>query len=380
VKRKTIFLLAASFCAVLILVAYVFWTRPSTKKTELPIFDNCLVFQSGDVDKPCYINNPSPVQTNIPTTKPSGVDLSSGELASSTIRIPIECNGSTSVFEKNDCVTKTAITKKDASLCTMVSGSLAQSVCLRYVAGSVTLNIPVQNQSYDAFLRSNSSVLPSAIQNSVVSSSNTYLSSFLTQTDDSLTTNGFIKRLRKSSLVLFGISPYQIEPGGIVTLQGTGFSETNEVHVGGYMITATSDDGFSLSFPAPSSLGEYDVWITNANGSSQISERPMKIVVTTNPTPLPTVVSVSPNPAEYGDTITVTGNNFSNKNIVSTSLGVMENVTSSGGTISIRLSDISFASQIKDIPYMKGRRTPILLYIKSDGGVSKEAYSFDVQF
>jgi len=380
VKRKTIFLLIASFCIALIFVAYVFWPKPSIEKIESLDFNNCLVFQSDSVEKPCYIDRLSPGQTNIPTTEQNIIIIPSNEAASSTVMVPSECTDSASVFERDDCVIKKAITSKNTGLCTLVSGSLAQSVCLRDVGGSVTLTIPIQNQSYDAFLRSTSSVLPSTIQNTVVSSPNTYSPLPSAQTDTRFSADALTQRFRESPLSLFGVSPYQVKPGDTISLQGTGFSDTNDVHVGGYTITVVSDDGFSLSFPAPSSLGEYDVWITNKNGSSQVIGRPIKIVVTTNPVPLPTVLSVLPNPAEYGDTIIITGNNFSNTNTISTSFGIMENVASSGGTISIRLSDMSFASQIKDIPYMKGRKTPILLYIKSDGGVSKEAYTFDVQF
>jgi hypothetical protein len=159
-----------------------------------------------------------------------------------------------------------------------------------------------------------------------------------------------------------------------------GFSSTNDIHVGGNLISASSTDGFTISFPAPGGPGEYDVYVTNKNGSSQVVGRSARLIVTTNPMPLPVITSVTPNPAQYGDVITISGTGFSGVNTISTSLGIMENVSSSGGAISFRVGDLSLASMIRGIPYMKDRKTAVLIYIQSEGGISKDPYSFDVQF
>jgi len=301
--------------------------------------------------------------------------------ASSTLAVPAECTSSISVFERDDCITKKAVTSKNTQLCTLVSGSLSQSACLRDVGGSTVLTIPAQSQSYDAFLRSTSSVLPTTIQNTVVSTPGILnRPTISTSTDSRFTVEGLTQRFKDAPLALFNVSPYQVRPGDTVTLQGTGFGDVNDVHANGYLVSRPSTDGFTLSFPAPPSPGDYDVWVTNAKGSSQVVGRTMRLTVTTNPAPLPVVTVVSPNPANYSDTITITGTGFSNTNTVSTSLGIIENVASSGGAISLRLSDFSLASKIKEIPYMRGRKAAILLYVQSEGGLSKEPYSFDVQF
>jgi len=245
------------------------------------------------------------------------------------------------------------------------------------VGGIATVPVLTQNQSYETFLRSISSVLPIGTG---TTSSTGIIQQSTNQQDGRFTPEGLIERFKSSPLTLFSVSPYQVMPGGTVTLQGAGFADVNDVHVNGYLVSASSTDGFSLSFPAPSSTGDYDVWVSNKNGSSQVIGRTMRLTVTTNPAPLPVVLSVSPNPAQYGDMITISGTGFSNTNTVSSSLGLIENVSSSGGVISLRLSDFSLASKIKEIPYMKNIKTTVLLYIQSEGGLSKEPYSFDVQF
>lgn len=379
-NRKTLSIIGILVIVVLALLVFFFLRRSSIDTPVESLPRECLIFQSDDATRPCYRESSSTLP-NTPVVIPSTPSYPTGTGATtSAVTMPTDCAVSDNTFERNDCVVKKAVESKKTELCSLVVGSLAQSACVRDTSPSVTVSKPIVNQSYETFLRSFSDTKPVGVSVGIISST-TQAPLFSTpQIDSRFSVEGLTDRFKGAPLVLFSISPYQVLPGGLVTLQGTGFDGVNDIHASGYSFSTTSTDGFTLSFPAPASPGEYDVWVTNSKGSSQVVGRMMRLIVTTSPAPLPVITSVTPNPAKIDDTITISGTGFSSSNNVSTSLGIMENVASSGNAISLRLSDFSLTSQIREIPYMKDRKTAILIYIQSDGGLSKDAYSFDVQF
>jgi hypothetical protein len=247
----------------------------------------------------------------------------------------------------------------------------------------MTTIAPSSGQSYDAFVRSVSNVAdePVAPVSSSASLPITFFDNLQDLSDPRFTEEAFRKRFKENApLALFGMSAYQVRPGEPMTFQGTGFLDENEIHFDSNSVSAASADGFTLSGSAPGQVGIYEVWVTNKKGSTQSSDRMIKLTVTDNPAPLPVVVSISPATPAYGDTVTVSGSGFSNSNTVSTSLGPILGVSSNGSAFQFRISDLPIAPLIKDKEGVKGKLISVQMYVQSDGGITKTAFDFNVQF
>ncbi len=106
----------------------------------------------------------------------------------------------------------------------------------------------------------------------------------------------------------------------------------------------------------------------------------MRITVTDTPAPLPVVTSISPILPSFSDTVTVSGSGFSVSNTVSTSLGPLLGVSSNGSSMQFRIADLPIAPLIKDVPQVKGTKIPVQMYVQSDGGITKDVFTFEVQF
>lgn len=135
-------------------------------------------------------------------------------------------------------------------------------------------------------------------------------------------------------VVITNVSPYRVERGGVVTVSGFNFTpHTNTVHIGDeYEIdNVSSQNGTQLSFEVSNDVedGVYDLSVSNTRGESVSS---LFLAVENDFGDSPVITSVSPNEGFYGDTITITGKNFTRTgNDIYTSAGVIRDVSSSDG-------------------------------------------------
>ncbi len=137
---------------------------------------------------------------------------------------------------------------------------------------------------------------------------------------------------------LFFVDPYQTMPNSTITLHGASFNldSTNTVFIGptSFVPNLKSSDGSIITVVLPSSLtpGNYEVWVTNSNGSSRNIQNSISFIITNNPQPEPQITSVSPTSTPTSGTITISGDNFSTtgNNIYST-LGTVDNMASKDG-------------------------------------------------
>lgn len=384
-NRKTFIIVGIVAIFVIALLAYLFLTKSDVDTSIDSTPRECLIFQSDDPQKPCYQISSVPVSPNKPIDKPYTPTYPTGAAtSSSTVTIPDVCSVSGNTFERNNCITKTAVSSKNSTFCTLVVGSLAQNACVREVESPTTLVAPVVNQSYESFIRSSISGNSGIISPLVTTTSNTGANTFSEVSikgDPRLTEEAFNERFKNDApLALFGVSAYQVRPGDAMTLSGTGFLDKNEIHFDGTILSGNSSDGFTIATNAPGQMGVYEVWVTNTKGSSRSLERPMRITVTDNPAPLPLVSSISPAIPSVTDVVIVTGSGFSTSNTISTSLGPLLGVSSNGSSMQFKMSDFPITPLIKDLKEIKGKKIPVQMYVQSDGGITKEVFSFEVQF
>lgn len=383
-NRKTLSIIGIIALLVLALLTYFFLRKSSVDDPVESFPEECLVFQSDDSKKLCYRIPSVPISPNTPRDTviiPTYPEATS--TTSSTIVMPESCVASESTFERNDCVTKTAVSSKNSKFCSLIVGSLAQGACIREVGFPVSIELPKTNQSYEVFLRS-INVLPttSSIKPTQAASTTVTLPDVSKTNDPRFTVEGFVDRYSSvQPLSVFALSQYQVRPGEKVTLYGGGFVYPSSVHVGSLEFSGLkSDDGVSLSFTAPASSGEYEVWVTNSKGSSLSVSSPVKLLVTDNPLSPPSIISVSPTIARYDDMVTVTGSGFAAENTLSTTLGVIERIGASGNVIQFRVRDLPVASQVKDVEGVKGKKLSIGMHIGNTTGFNQQPFYFEVQF
>jgi hypothetical protein len=163
------------------------------------------------------------------------------------------------------------------------------------------------------------------------------LSPYLGVIDASLAfpTGGF------KQVFLFGLSGFLIKPGDPLTIQGLNFAATNTVSFQSFTasttivnipnIVSTSSTGISLPVPALAK-GVYGVWVSNSLGTTQKIAK-VFIKVSDQTIARPHLTSVLPIQVTASSTITITGTGFDSlKNIIYSTLGILKNVPSQGGT------------------------------------------------
>jgi hypothetical protein len=184
--------------------------------------------------------------------------------------------------------------------------------------------------------------------------------------------------LQKNKIMLFRATPYEVRPGDIISLDGSGFSKTDNrvLFNGGSDVLATSTDGVSLKVVVPSiSEGQYSLSLTNKLGSSLRTEFPVTIRVTNNPSPAPIITSATLS----GDMITVVGSGFTaSNNVISTFGNSSGSISSSGNSLTFSLSGLSLYQKIKEATKGKKYQSSILIYIYNEHGMSKDPYKLDL--
>ncbi len=347
------------------ILLFVFRSDDSIVVDAPVVAENCLVFQSEDSNRPCFLAS-NPVQESPAPTASE-----------------VECPQN-SLFERNDCITKLAEERQDKGLCDSVQGDLARNVCLQgSVDSGPSVVAPSVKNTYESFVRG---YVSSAPVSGTTSSSVVRSDGVTTQTGESAdrsseaSAEGFYARSAAGgTLALYTVFPYQNRPGDLVRVQGMGFAldATNTVHVGGSSVSAVSSaDGMNLSFTLPAlSSGNYEVWVTNARGTTQASERPIYLVVSDNPVPAPRITTVSPSNPTYEDVITLSGDNLLGIKGVYTTLGQVKS-----GSLSFRISDLEYAHLVLEDPSVKGMSVPLYVYVVAEGGLSEQPFIFDVQY
>lgn len=199
-------------------------------------------------------------------------------------------------------------------------------------------------------------------------------SSYLTNITQSLTVPG----LKKGQIFLFQATPYEVKPGGVVKLSGSGFdSLENYISFDGkYTIMATSSNGSEMTIKIPDNLsqGTYVLTTYNKLGTND-PNMPVTIKITNDPQNPPTINSIE----ENNGIIEITGSGFGSSNTVITPLGNLENIKSSrDGTIEFNIEDLGYYELIKSHQNGKQAIFPLPVYVLSEHGVSTSSITVNI--
>jgi len=184
--------------------------------------------------------------------------------------------------------------------------------------------------------------------------------------------------MRANQVMLFRAFPFEVRPGGVITLDGSGFSKTlNKVYFdNSHSVVATSSDGVTLEISVPTALaeGEYKLSVSNAWGSSENLNITILIKVTNNPQPAPTIKSAS----IVGDTVTLIGNGFTSANNIITTLGDSARpISSNGDILTFRITELSMYNEIRKFTLGK-YQAALWIYVQNEHGINKEPYELDI--
>ncbi|MDQ3089736.1 MAG: IPT/TIG domain-containing protein [bacterium] len=185
--------------------------------------------------------------------------------------------------------------------------------------------------------------------------------------------------IRSNRVLLFQATPYEVRPGGEVTLVGSGFSKTeNRVLIGDKVgIFATSTNGTEIRFKIPSNFKEntYKITVFNQLGSSTNPVAPVLVKVTKKPQSPPSVSSAT----IEGGVITISGSGFSESNNIYTNMGSVEKIKlSKRKTLSFSIASLTSYSQAKNS--LKGAVAvfPLSIFIQNEHGISQVPYNIDI--
>lgn len=185
--------------------------------------------------------------------------------------------------------------------------------------------------------------------------------------------------MRVNRVMLFRAYPFEVRPGGMVMLEGSGFSKSlNKVYFNGSSpLAATSTNGTTMTIVVPGTLseGQYKLTVSNTLGSSENPGIEIPIKVTSFPQPAPIIKGASIS----GETVTVTGEGFTAQSSVLTTLGNFPGaISSSGATLSFRLSELSQYEQVKK--HLQGNKYQFTLWIfvQNEHGTNKNPYKLDL--
>lgn len=193
----------------------------------------------------------------------------------------------------------------------------------------------------------------------------------------------------KNAVQIYRVSVYQAKHGDNVSISGDGFTQkTNTVYFGpNYHIDSLqSVDGKTLSFIVPSSVpnGSYNLWVQNENGSTLKPSGSSYFVLTDSPSPAPEITEISPNivSLEENSTVVITGKGFARTgNTLYGSLGVAQNISSDGTSITVPLSAFSgYGNLLKNKTHFTQGELPVFIVVRNNFGVSIGNVSFAIQF
>ena len=184
--------------------------------------------------------------------------------------------------------------------------------------------------------------------------------------------------MRANQIILFRASPFEVQPGNAITLDGSGFSKTlNKIYFNdGSPIIATSTDGVTLEVSVPTNLsnGEYKLSVSNVLGSSNNPDITVAIRVTSNPQPGPIIENAS----IVGDTVTLVGSGFTSSNNLITTLGNSLTPVSSNGTIlTFRITELSLYNEIRRLT-LGNYKVALWIYVENEYGANKEPYKLEI--
>lgn len=290
------------------------------------------------------------------------------------------------------CIKKAAVESKKTSICSGIGGFLERSDCISAVGRQdtpiqETFSKPVINQA-----SLNATATPAVAPARTLSTIFSDILSSLTRANDAAranpdstyTADGFFQRLAvREGVTLYAFSEYQVAPGTTITAQGVGFTKTgNTVHIGDTSVSGIeSADGTILTFTVPGmNDGQYEGWIENAKGSSRKTTQKVYLMVTDSPAPHPVITRVSPSMPAAEDTLTFYGENLGSSIMVISTLGVKEGISANGGSFSLRLSDLPYFSKMKNAKGMQGMKASFFIHVQNENGVTRQPFSFDVQF
>lgn len=375
-RKKAIWVIVILLLVLAAIAFWLFWKSKPGFPTEEP-GSECLLFQSSDPSAPCYFPSggaEGPGPSTGTSTEPAGP----GQIATTSAAFPSRCADGDTTIERNGCVADFAAETRQPGACDFVIGALAKAACMNGVTQK-PLTLPEAPTTYenfiDVFVRRTAPTTTRTVTTPRVSTL-----PVASTTDPRFTLEGFVDRATAGSeLKVFALSQYQARPGEEVVVYGSGFVYPSTVMAGSIPVSGLrSADGFSLVFKAPSSAGEYEISVTNSKGSSG-SARP-KLLVTDNPAPRPQITGASPSVVDVSGQVTLMGIGFMSTNIITTTLGMVENVPSSGTSLTFRIADLTIVPQVKDLPDVKGKRIPVGVYVNNANGFNKDLFYFDVQF
>lgn len=243
-----------------------------------------------------------------------------------------------------------------------------------------TLSVSVENSSSSKTKSSSSSRSYKVVSESSQSKKKVAYSSSLA--------NSSLAGLETFSVRVYNTSEYQVSPGDSVILTGEGFtSSSNIVYLGenrSIPNLAASEKGTKISFLIPNDLplGKYNIWVTNANGSSKNNAVKIHIIITDNPAERPVVEKVEPREVTYDSEITVSGKGFiASGNSIYSMFGNVLNLSSSDGkTIKFKASSMTQIAKIQTGKSAKNMQAEIWFYVVNDNGYNKEPASFLINF
>ncbi len=331
----------------------------------------CLIFQSDDSSKPCFV---------APRVIPAQVQAT-------TSSVLARCADGT-VFEQNECISQIAQKTDDPSLCVSVKGSLAQSSCREALREPLANTAASQPKStYVSFLKSYvASSSPSAFTDLFAEPVRSPGITNKKNADDGTPAQTSLQAVwsrfaNQAAMATYTVFPYQSRPGDTVKVQGSGFAldATNVVHIGGIEVSGlASPDGISLSvvIPSSASFGSNEVWVTNKRGSSRSAERPVYAIISLNPAPAPVITGVLPENPTSSDIITLVGSHLEGLAGVYTTFGQSK----AGTSLSFKIEDLERSWLVLNDESVKGKKVPLYVYVQTEGGLSKDPFIFDVQY
>ncbi|MEN9621605.1 MAG: hypothetical protein RLZZ67_39 [Candidatus Parcubacteria bacterium] len=400
-RKKLGIALLCLILIILVVLYFIFFSKKSEiAPTETQNQDNCALFQSLDAKKPCYIeNNAKPgTTTTLPDSSITG-GSSTGSLSFTDKLLLVSCT-SPDQQTSDECVKKVAVENKKPALCSGIQSTLNKVDCISSVGRvekptTEIFSKPTVNQDAlktDSFSNnqlisprvSTSSAQASSWFNNLLEDMKQSAADTRANPDPNYTADGFYQRLAASQgITLYAFSEYQVAPGTTITAQGVGFTKTgNTLYLGTYSISGLeSSDGTTVSFTVPSlNVGTYEGWVENTNGSSRKEDRKVMLMITNSPTPKPVIRSISPALPSDADTVTFSGENFSSMVNVATTFGNKEAVSATGGTFTLKPSDLTFYDKVKNAPGIKGSKVSFFIYVYNENGVSGQPFTFDIQF
>ena len=184
--------------------------------------------------------------------------------------------------------------------------------------------------------------------------------------------------MRANQVMLFRASPFEVRPGDMVTLDGSGFSKTiNKIYFNdSNPVDATSTDGITLDVRVPFILseGEYSLSVSNTLGSSNNPDIAIAIKITNNPRSGPIIENAS----IVGDTVTLTGSGFTSANNIITTLGDSARpISSNSDILTFRITELSMYNEIRKFTLGK-YQAALWIYVQNEHGANKEPYKLEI--